>query len=80
MDEWQIWGNNRSTGGRVGGGEITSETGGKEMRREKEEGGAEQSFLDAPCFLGGDETRLLRMNGYWGRRRSHLWKHCWGHQ
>lgn len=31
----------------MGGGEITSETGGKEMRREKEEGGAEQSFLDA---------------------------------
>lgn len=34
MDERQIWGNNRSIGGRVGGGKITPETRGKEMRRE----------------------------------------------
>lgn len=40
----------------MGGGKITSETGGKEARREKEEGRAEQSFLDALCFLGEDET------------------------
>lgn len=39
MDEWQIWGNSRNTGGQVDGGEITSETGGGEGDEEGKRGG-----------------------------------------
>lgn len=58
----------------VGGGVPTYETGGKEMRREREGGGANKSLVVAVCFLGEGVRRLLSVSSYLGRRPGRRWK------